>query len=93
MSEQTTRTPSMGAGHERRVVVVGYDGIELLDVANVTSCLDLANRLGATPPYDVRFATLSGALLHLAIGTLGALHLQAETPHRAFTIGLFEPFW
>ncbi|MFU8854813.1 GlxA family transcriptional regulator [Micromonospora sp. SL1-18] len=46
--------------HERRVVVVGYDGIELVDVASVTSCLDMANRLGATPAYAVRFATLSG---------------------------------
>lgn len=54
------RAPSMGAVHERRVVVVGYDGIELLDVASVTSCLDLANRLGATPAYDIRFATPSG---------------------------------
>jgi len=42
------------------VVVVGYDGMELLDVASVTSCLDLANRLGATPAYELRFATLSG---------------------------------
>jgi len=32
------------------------------------------------------------ALLHLAISTLGALHLEARTPHTAFTIGLFEPF-
>ncbi|GIH14856.1 GlxA family transcriptional regulator [Rugosimonospora africana] len=46
--------------HERRVVVVGYDGIELVDVASVTSCLDMANRLGATPAYTCRFATLSG---------------------------------
>jgi hypothetical protein len=30
--------------------------------------------------------------LHLAISTLGALHLEARTPHTAFTIGLFEPF-
>jgi transcriptional regulator GlxA family with amidase domain len=46
--------------HERAVVVVGYDGIELVDVASVTSCLDMANRLGAAPAYDVRFATMSG---------------------------------
>lgn len=49
-----------GIVHERRVVVIGYDGIELVDVASVTSCLDMANRLGATPAYVVRFATLSG---------------------------------
>lgn len=36
---------------ERVVVVVGYDGVELLDIACVTSCLDIANRIGASPPY------------------------------------------
>lgn len=50
----------MGPVHDRRVVVVGYDGIELVDIASVTSCLDMANKLGATPAYDVRFATPSG---------------------------------
>jgi hypothetical protein len=35
---------------------------------------------------------LFAALLHLAIRTLGALHLEAGTPHTAFTIGLFVPF-
>lgn len=52
---------SMVAVHDRRVIVVGYDDIELMDVASVTSCLNMANKLGAAPPYDVRFATLSGA--------------------------------
>ncbi len=33
--------------------MVGYDGVELLDVAGVTSTLDLANRLGAEPGYQV----------------------------------------
>ncbi|MFU8876242.1 GlxA family transcriptional regulator [Micromonospora sp. SL4-19] len=53
---------------ERRVVVVGYDGIELVDVASVTSCLDMANRLGATPAYAVRFATLSGGAVRCDSG-------------------------
>lgn len=35
----------------RTVVVVGYSGAELLDVACVTSTLTLATRLGAEPPY------------------------------------------
>jgi transcriptional regulator GlxA family with amidase domain len=48
------------AQRERRVVMVGYDGIELLDVACVTSSLDLANRLGAKPLYRIEFATVSG---------------------------------
>lgn len=58
----------------RRVLVVGYDGTELLDVASVTSCLDLANRLGATPAYDVRFATLSGGAVRCDSGL--ELHAQ-----------------
>ncbi len=59
---------TMASVHERRVVVVGYDGIELVDVACVTSCLDVANRLGATPAYDVRFATLSGGAVRCDSG-------------------------
>lgn len=46
-------------GH-RRVVVVAYDGIELVDVACVTSGLDIANRAGAEPAYDVVMATPLG---------------------------------
>lgn len=42
---------------ERLVLLVGYDGAELLDIACVTSCLDIANRIGATPPYRVVLAT------------------------------------
>src|SRR5262245_53353732 len=73
-----TRAPSMGAVHERRVVVVGYDRLELIDVASVTSCLDLANRLGATPAYDVRFATLSGGAVRCDSGL--ELHAQMALP-------------
>jgi transcriptional regulator GlxA family with amidase domain len=42
---------------ERVILVVGYDGAELIDVACVTSSLDIANRIGATPPYRVVLAT------------------------------------
>jgi len=59
---------------QRRVVVVGYDGLELLDVASVTSSLDLANRLGATPAYDISLATLSGGPVRCDSG----LHVQAQ---------------
>lgn len=38
------------------ILVVGYDGAELLDIACVTSSLDVANRLGADPPYRVILA-------------------------------------
>ncbi|GAB3149918.1 DJ-1/PfpI family protein [Micromonospora sonneratiae] len=45
---------------DRRVVVVGYDAAELLDIACVTSTFAGANRLGADPPYQVRLATPGG---------------------------------
>lgn len=44
----------------RRIVVVAYDGIELIDVACVTSGFEHANRLGADPGYDVVLATPVG---------------------------------
>ena len=40
--------------------MVGYDGIELVDVACVTSALDYANRQGAQPHYRAVFATAVG---------------------------------
>jgi transcriptional regulator GlxA family with amidase domain len=43
---------------ERVFLVVGYDGAELLDIACVTSALDIANRVGADPPYRTVLATL-----------------------------------
>jgi transcriptional regulator GlxA family with amidase domain len=42
---------------ERVILVVGYDGAELLDIACVTSSLDIANRIGANPPYRAILAT------------------------------------
>jgi transcriptional regulator GlxA family with amidase domain len=44
-------------GQERVVLVVGYDGAELIDIACVTSSLDIANRIGADPPYRVILAS------------------------------------
>lgn len=45
---------------ERHVVVVAYDGAELLDIACVTSALDAANRLGGRPSYRVDVVSLGG---------------------------------
>jgi transcriptional regulator GlxA family with amidase domain len=42
---------------ERVVLVVAYDGAELLDIACITSSLDIANRIGASPPYRTVLAT------------------------------------
>jgi transcriptional regulator GlxA family with amidase domain len=44
----------------RLIVVVGFDGIELVDVASVTSGFDYANRMGADPAYRIVFATPTG---------------------------------
>ncbi len=41
-------------------MVVGFDGIELVDVACVTTGFDYANRMGADPAYEVLFATPVG---------------------------------
>src|SRR5687767_4116231 len=45
---------------ERLVVVVGYAGVELLDISCVTSTLSLATRLGADPGYRVVLLTPGG---------------------------------
>ncbi|MEV4572674.1 GlxA family transcriptional regulator [Nonomuraea jabiensis] len=44
----------------RRVVVVAYEAVGLLDVACVTSTLEEANWHGAAPCYEVRVATPGG---------------------------------
>lgn len=65
--------------------MVGYDGTELVDVACVTSALDLANRLHAEPPYEVVVASVTGddircdsGLLLRAQARLGAI-ARADT--------------
>jgi transcriptional regulator GlxA family with amidase domain len=45
---------------ERRVLVVAYDGAELVDISCVTTGLDAANRVGADPPYRVRLVSPGG---------------------------------
>ena len=45
---------------ERRVVVIGYDAAELLDIACVTTALEAANWQGATTLYGVRLAAPGG---------------------------------
>jgi transcriptional regulator GlxA family with amidase domain len=49
-----------GTDRERLVVVIGFDGVELVDVACVTSGFEHANRQGARPPYRVVLATPVG---------------------------------
>lgn len=52
--------PTVVTMEVRRVVVVAYEAVGLLDVACVTSTLEEANWHGAAPCYEVRVATPGG---------------------------------
>jgi transcriptional regulator GlxA family with amidase domain len=58
----------------RRVVVVAYEAVGLLDVACVTSTLEEANWHGAAPCYEVRVATPGGRAVTCGTG----LTVQAQ---------------
>ncbi len=58
----------------REVLVIGFDGVELLDLASVTSVFDHANRLGADPAYRVTVATSIGR----PVRTDSGLELRAQ---------------
>src|SRR5215218_3747782 len=58
----------------RHVVVVAYDGVELVDISSVTTGLDAANRVGAHPRYRVRLASLGGRSVRCDSG----LELRAQ---------------
>ncbi|MFF5260953.1 GlxA family transcriptional regulator [Actinomadura viridis] len=64
---------------ERRVLVVGYDAAELLDIACITTSLQIANLHGVTPAYDVRVAAPGGGPITCSTGLV--LHAQ-ETLER-----------
>jgi transcriptional regulator GlxA family with amidase domain len=61
-------------GAERHVVVVAYDGAELVDISCVTTALDAGNRLGGRPPYRVRLVSLGGRSVRCDSG----LELRAQ---------------
>jgi transcriptional regulator GlxA family with amidase domain len=44
----------------RRVVILGYQDAELLDIACPSDVLDAANKLGATPQYEILLASVDG---------------------------------
>ncbi|WP_154793122.1 GlxA family transcriptional regulator [Occultella kanbiaonis] len=61
------------------VVVVGFEGAELVDISSVTSALALANRLGASPSYRIELATIDGRDITCDSGLrLGAQRALAE---------------
>ncbi|GAA4965925.1 DJ-1/PfpI family protein [Yinghuangia aomiensis] len=66
------------APRERRVVLIGYDGAALLDIACPVEAFDAANVLGADPPYRVELASLGGRPVRCASGFTLAAHLALE---------------
>ena len=65
-----------GRGSKRAfaVMVVAYDGAELVDISCVTTAFDAANRVGAHPPYRVRLASPGGRSVRCDSG----LELRAQ---------------
>ncbi|MDQ0718665.1 transcriptional regulator GlxA family with amidase domain [Streptomyces luteogriseus] len=43
---------------KRRVLIVAYDDVQILDIACPSGALDIANRYGAQPPYSIDLGTL-----------------------------------
>ncbi|WP_418606777.1 GlxA family transcriptional regulator [Georgenia sp. SUBG003] len=66
---------------ERLVAVVGYAGVELLDISCVTSALCLATRLGAVPGYRVVLLTPGGGPVECDSG----LSLQGQESLQRWT--------
>jgi transcriptional regulator GlxA family with amidase domain len=75
----------------RSVLVVGYPGAELLDIACVTTTLDVANRAGASPEYLVRTLSPGGAAIAcqsgLSVHSQGALERHRGPVHTLIVSG------
>ncbi|WP_020639125.1 GlxA family transcriptional regulator [Amycolatopsis balhimycina] len=65
----------------RRVVIVAYDDVQILDVACPSGALEIANSHGAVPPYAVELATVSGKAARSSSGIVlaGARRLATVT--------------
>ncbi|WP_410641954.1 GlxA family transcriptional regulator [Amycolatopsis sp. lyj-346] len=70
-----------GDGTVRRVVLVAYDDLQILDVACPSGALEIANSHGAVPPYAVELATVSGRAARSSSGIVlaGARRLASVT--------------
>lgn len=68
------------------VVVVGYPGSELLDIASVTSTFDLATRLGAHPAYRVTLASVAGGDVECDSGLRVRAHARLSAVEQADTV-------
>lgn len=63
----------------RRVLVVAYDGAQILDIACPSGALDIANRFGAVPPYSIALGTLGGRAAHSSAGIVLGAGQRLET--------------
>jgi transcriptional regulator GlxA family with amidase domain len=72
--------------NQPKVVVIGYEGAELVDIACVTTAFGLANRLGADPKYEVTFATVKGADIRCETGLVLRADAAVEAIENADTI-------
>src|SRR5262249_57316192 len=52
----------------RTVVIFGYDGAQLIDIAGPAQALTTTNEEGASPPYAVGFAAVSAGPIRTASG-------------------------
>jgi transcriptional regulator GlxA family with amidase domain len=66
---------------QRRVLIVGYDDAQILDIACPSGAFDIANRYGATPPYAVEL----GILGHRAARSSAGIVLAAGRALEAVT--------
>jgi transcriptional regulator GlxA family with amidase domain len=62
----------------RRVLIIGYQDAELLDVACPADVLHAANRLGAKPRYEIRLASVDGKVIHCECGLTLAAQLRLD---------------
>ena len=65
---------------ERHVLVVAYNGAELVDISCVTTAFDAANRVGARPPYRVRLVSPRGRSVRCDSGLELRAHAPLEDP-------------
>jgi transcriptional regulator GlxA family with amidase domain len=71
----------------RNVVILAYDGAQVIDIAGPTQALTTANEEGASPPYAVRIAAVSKGPIRTASGA----KLIAEALPRAVIDTLLVP--
>jgi transcriptional regulator GlxA family with amidase domain len=65
--------------NKRRVLIVAYDGAQILDIACPSGALDIANRYGAEPPYSIELATLGRRVARSSAGILMGAGQGLET--------------